>query len=237
MTSHPECDAGEEVYVNDGRSHADPQSILLFMTTEHFNLQTARSTANAEITARLQLYVSSLTGTVITLALAAQLSAPGPPFWTFALILLPTVYFLGVVTLLRILQITDEWRICGQAMGRVRHYYLELAPEMRRYFVMPATDDLAANLAAAGIQTGAWWQRLLTAGMLIVIMNSVLAGVFVGLLLSVVPPAGAALSVPCGVAGFVVSVSVLYAVQLRKFTQAVARVPTAFPEESKNPTL
>jgi hypothetical protein len=111
------------------------------------------------------------------------------------ILLLPTVYFLGVVTLLRILEVTDEWCVCGQAMGRIRHYYMELAPEMRPSFVMPATDDVSANLAVAGIRTGAWWQRLLTAGMLIVIMNSILAGAFVGLLLSVVPPRGASLSI------------------------------------------
>jgi hypothetical protein len=45
--------------MDDSQPTADPQSILLFMTTEHFNLQTARGIANAEITSRLQLFVST----------------------------------------------------------------------------------------------------------------------------------------------------------------------------------
>jgi hypothetical protein len=133
----------------------------------------------------------------------------GSPFWTFALILLPTVYFLGVVTLVRILQASDEWRIYGQGMGRIRHYYVELAPEMRPYFVMPPTDDPSANLEAIGIRGRAWWQLLLTAGTLIAVMNSIIAGAFVGLLLSIVQPRSAAVSVTCGVAGFVVSLLML----------------------------
>ena len=54
------------------------------------------------------------------------------------------------MTLPRILEVTDEWCVCGQAMGRIRHYYMELAPEMRPYFV-PATDDVSANPAVAGM--------------------------------------------------------------------------------------
>ena len=220
--------------MDDSRPTADPQSILLFMTTEHFNLQSARGTVNAEITSRLQLFVSSLSGTIITLALAAQLSAMGTPFWTFALILLPTVYFLGLVTLLRILQASDEWRIYGQGMGRIRHYFVELAPEMRPYFVMPTTDDVGANLAAIGIRPRAWWQRLLTAGMLIIVMDSIVAGAFVGLLLSIVQPFGTAVSVTCGVAGFVVSLVVLYWLQHRRLTGALTSLPTVFPEARRN---
>ena len=74
------------------------QQILQFMTTEHFTLQTARGVANAEISARLQLYLGTLSSALIALALTAQLSGLGFAFRAFALVLLPVVYFLGVVT-------------------------------------------------------------------------------------------------------------------------------------------
>jgi DNA-binding NarL/FixJ family response regulator len=64
---------------------------------------------------------------------------------------------------------------------------------MERYFVLPATDDPWVTLAAIGVQTGGnrWWQALLTAGSMIVVVNSVLAGVVAGLLWrSVVGPSG-----------------------------------------------
>ena len=52
---------------------ADRQSILQFMTTEHFTLQTARGVANAEITSRLQLYLGTLSSAIIALALTAAM--------------------------------------------------------------------------------------------------------------------------------------------------------------------
>src|SRR5919201_233473 len=66
-------------------------------------------------------------------------------------------------------------------MNRIRHYFLELAPEMERYFVLPATDDPWVTLAAVGIQRwrNPWWQSLLTAGSMIVVVNSVLGGAVV----------------------------------------------------------
>ena len=94
---------------------ADRQQVMQFMTTEHFTLQTARAVVNAEISARLQLYMTTLSSTIIALALVAQVSgALGRAFEAFALVLLPVVYFLGVVTLARLLQAAAEWRTYGQ---------------------------------------------------------------------------------------------------------------------------
>ena len=33
----------------------------------------------------------------------------------------------------RLLQVNAEWRRYGQGMNRIRHYFLELAPEMEPY--------------------------------------------------------------------------------------------------------
>src|SRR5512132_2606865 len=167
-----------EVIVEESGAGAARQSILQFMTTEHFTLQTARAVANAEITSRLQLYLGTLSSAIIALALTAQLSGLGVAFRGFALVLLPVVFFLGVVTHGRLLQVNAEWRLYGQGMNRIRHYFLELAPEMEPYFVLPASDDPWVTLAAVSVQTGGnrWWQALLTAGSMIVVVNSVLAG-------------------------------------------------------------
>jgi hypothetical protein len=128
----------------------DRQLTTQFMTTEHFTLQTARAVVNAEISARLQLYMTTLSSAIIALALVAQVSgALGRAFQAFALVLLPVVYFLGVVTLARLLQAAAEWRTYGQGMNRIRHWYLEVAPEMAPSFVLPATDDPWARLAGA----------------------------------------------------------------------------------------
>jgi hypothetical protein len=223
------------VIVEQSPAGADRQHILQFMTTEHFTLQTARAVANAEISSRLQLYLSTLSSTIIALALVAQLSELGFAFRAFALVLLPVVYFLGVVTLGRVLQASSEWRIYGQGMNRIRHYYLQVAPEMEPYFVLPATDDPWASLAAVGIrvQGRAWWQGLLTAPAMIVVINSVLAGVFTGLgWRSVAGPSGPVGPATSAAAGLVLSMVVLGVYEQRAFRRQLEALPVAFPANS-----
>ena len=48
----------------------------------------------------------------------------------FALVLLPVVYFLGLATVVRLAQVNFEDARWVQGMNRVRHAYLELAPEL-----------------------------------------------------------------------------------------------------------
>jgi hypothetical protein len=214
------------------RAGADRQQILQFMTTEHFTLQTARGIANAEIISRLQLYLGTLSSSIIALALTAQLSGLGFAFRGFALVLLPVVFFLGVVTHGRLLQVNDEWRLYGQGMNRIRHYFLELAPEMEPYFVLPATDDPLVTLAAIGVQTGGnrWWQALLTAGSMIVVVNSVLAGVFTALLWrSVVGPSGPLPLALAAAVGFLLSLVSQGIYGVRVVRRGVAASPVAFP--------
>jgi hypothetical protein len=93
-------------------------------------------------------------------------------------------------------------------MNRIRHYFLELAPEMERYFVLPASDDPWVTLAAIGVRTGGnrWWGALLTAGSMIVVVNSVLAGVVGGLVWrSVAGPSGRLSLALAAAVGFLVS--------------------------------
>ena len=216
---------------------ADRQLIMQFMTTEHFTLQTARAVVNAEISARLQLYMTTLSSSIIALALVAQVSGVlGRAFEAFALVLLPVVYFLGVVTLARLLQASAEWRTYGQGMNRIRHWYLEVAPEMAPYFVLPATDDPRAGLAAVGIGPRTWrWSRgqWVSAPAMIVVINSVLAGVFAGLLWrSVAEPSGPTLPAISAAAGFVLSAVILSIYEDRAFRRQLAALPVAFPDQS-----
>jgi hypothetical protein len=64
----------------------------------------------------------------------------------------------AVVTLARLLQASAEWPTYGQGMNRIRHWYLEVAPEMAPYFVLPATDDPWASLAAIGVGSRRAWR-------------------------------------------------------------------------------
>jgi hypothetical protein len=96
---------------------------------------------------------------------------------------------------------------------------------------MPSTDDPWANLGAVGIRT-AWWQGLLTAGALIVALDSIVGGSLIGLLVSIVTP-GAAIPLVCGAVGFVVSLVMLYQAQRRTFRRDIASVPAVFPQNPR----
>jgi hypothetical protein len=99
-------------------------------------------------------------------------------------------------------------------------------------FVLPASDDPWVTLAAVGVQTGAnpWWQALLTAGSMIVVVNSVLAGVVGGLLWrSVAGPSGPlalALAAAVGFLGSLVSQGIY---GQRAFRRELEASTVAFP--------
>ena len=121
-------------------------------------------------------------------------------------------------------------------MSRIRHWYLEVAPEMESYFVLPATDDPRAGLAAVGIGPRTWrWSRgqWVSASAMIVVINSVLAGVFTGLLWrSVAEPSGPTLPAVSAAAGFVLSVVILSTYEDRAFRRQLGALPVAFPDQS-----
>ncbi len=76
-----------------------------------------------------------MSASVVALALVAQTTDFGDGFYVFALLVLPVVLFIGVATYVRLIdtQIEDAWLVFG--MNRLRHAYIEIAPELEPYFV------------------------------------------------------------------------------------------------------
>ncbi len=120
------------------------------LATEHWSLLATRSMTWNEFFSRAGMFVTVLSATVVALALVAQATAFEPGFRTFALLLLPVVLLVGLLTLLRLSDASTEevWLVVG--MNRLRHAYLELAPELAPYFVTGHHDDLAGILQTYG---------------------------------------------------------------------------------------
>ena len=119
---------------------------LQILTTEHWSLLSARGLGYTEAMSRTSTFVAALSGAVVALALVAQATDFGDGFVAFALVLLPVVYFLGIATVVRLAQINFEDARWMQGMNRIRHAYLELAPELEPYFVTSRYDDRAGLL-------------------------------------------------------------------------------------------
>ena len=156
---------------------------LQILTTEHWSLLATRSLVYTESMSRTSIFVAALTGSVVALALVAQATDFGSGFVAFALVLLPVVYFLGCVTIVRLTQVNQENARWVQGMNRIRNAYLQLAPELEPYFVTSKYDDDAGVLESAVAAAGPTprYQALVAAPGVVAVIDSVVAGAAAGI--------------------------------------------------------
>ena len=201
--------------------------LITIMTTEHYNLQTGRSMTISEANGRSSLFVGAVSSGLVALALVGQISRLGTAFLAFSLIVLLTLWFMGLITFERVLQAGSADFTYAVGINRIRHLYLQYAPQLQPYFILSAHDDREGILGQEAMHTSRWQTFLSTAGMIAVI-NSVLVGSFVGLLL-------AAFTFPlwaCIIAGvviFLVSVGIHQRYQSRQWTRVERNLPILFP--------
>jgi hypothetical protein len=150
-----------------------------FATTEHFNLQTARAVTVSEANGRASIYLAALSGNLITLAFVGQMSRLGTTFYAFALILLPVLAFVGVVTFVRLVQSSIEDLAYANRIALLRGFYLRVAPELEPYLVV-ATPPAPAHGDRLGPSA---WQLTLTAAGMVAVVNSVVVAACAGLVL------------------------------------------------------
>jgi hypothetical protein len=156
---------------------------LQILTAEHWSLLAGRSLVYTEAMSRTSIYIAALSGAVVALALVAQADDFGSGFVAFALVLLPVVYFLGFVTIVRLAQVNLENARWVQGMNRIRNAYLQLAPELEPYFVTSKYDDDPGVLASAvpGIAPAAPYQAFIAAPGVVAVIDSVVAGAAAGI--------------------------------------------------------
>ena len=151
------------------------QELLTALTTEHFTLQGARSQTVSESASRATLYVSAVSSTLVALGFIGQISELGDVFDVFALTALPTLYVLGLFTFVRLVENTAEDILYGRAINRIRHYYLELAGDQARLFMLSGHDDAKGVLRNMGLSPTPL-QTFFTASMMVAVINSVVGG-------------------------------------------------------------
>ena len=153
----------------------DRQALLTTLTTEHFTLQGARASTVSESSARSALYLGSLSASLVSLGFVSQTTAAGSTFRVFALVVLPTLFLLGLFTFVRLVETSIEDIRYGRAINRIRNYYVQLAGPESRYFLLDAHDDAAGVLRNMGVQATPI-QLYLTSSAAIAVVNSVVGG-------------------------------------------------------------
>ncbi len=198
--------------------------------TEHWSLLASRSLVYTEAMSRTSIYVAALTGTVVALALVAQADQFGDGFVAFALVLLPVVYFLGFVTIVRLAQVNQENARWVQGMNRIRNAYLQLEPELQPYFVTSKYDDDAGVLESAvpGITPTPHLQAFVAAPGVVAVLDSVVAGATAGIACIGVD-LGLAASIIVGAACFLGSLAFFAAWARRRIGGFLSGMEPLFP--------
>jgi hypothetical protein len=155
---------------------------VAFVTTEHFTLQGERSRAIAELGARASIFLATVSGGLVALGLMATATHVGSAFYAFALILLPTLAFVGFVTFERSLQTASEDHSCAHRIACLRSYYFHHAPELTDYLLSVPPEQ---RLTIQGLPGGSLRWFLTISGM-IAVTTSVFVGATAGMLVAVI---------------------------------------------------
>ncbi|HEY7094293.1 MAG TPA: hypothetical protein VH393_14005 [Ktedonobacterales bacterium] len=226
----------QEQAITDERNQP---SIIAIMTTEHYNLQSGRAMTISDSTGRSSLFLSTVSITLVALAFVGQFSQLGTAFYLFALVLLPSLFFIGFVTFERVLQSAIEDFILARGINRLRHFYVELAPAIQDYFILSTHDDEQSAFLNMGLRRSPWQVFLTTPGM-IAFIDSVLAGAFAGLLVSYLFTLAPLYGVAIGFGVFLVALVLLMRQCSSRWNAAQRSVKTLFPsagpvEEAQTP--
>jgi hypothetical protein len=205
--------------------------LVSIMTTEHYTLQTGYAITTSEVNGRSSLFVGAVSSALIALAFVGQISHLGTAFFVFSLVVIPTLFLMGVITFERMLQANNAALKYARGINRIRHLYLEYAPQMQPYFILSSHDDTRGILADMGVtHPHVWWEGFFSAAFMIAMITSVLAGSFVGLVLAAFT-LPLAVTTSAGVLAFLLSVGLHLRYQWRKWVFLDRNLPVLFPSQ------
>jgi hypothetical protein len=201
------------------------------MATEHWSLLASRNLAWTESFTRASMFLSTLSFAVVAMALVGQASGFGEEFRIFALVVLPVVLFLGIATSVRMDSANHHDVQCIIGMNRIRAGYLEIAPDLERFFVMGTTDDFRGITSTMSVlpNRSTFINLIGASPTLLAVLNSVLVGAIVALV-GMQLGADMVLSLVLGGLGFVASCVVWATMTRHMLTDLVRKHRPRFPQ-------
>jgi len=104
----------------------DKQLLISAITAEHFAMQGALNNAVNEGNSRSSMYLAVLSGALVAMGFATQAESI---FLPFVATVMPAVFLMGVLTVLRLVDISVESAMADIAIARVRKSYRALGSE------------------------------------------------------------------------------------------------------------
>ena len=203
---------------------------LQVLATEHWGLLATRSLSWNESFTRAGMFLSTLSGAIVALALVAQATEFGSEFTLFALVILPVVLFIGVTTFIRMGSSNYYDALCVVGMNRIRHAYLQITPEVEPYLVMGTYDDEKNLNLSMGTPPGSNFvlDILVSTPFVVCTINSVIAGV-IGALIAQQLGIGTVPAIALSVVGVLVVFGLQTVIATRGIAAAVAEYKPKFP--------
>jgi hypothetical protein len=184
------------------------------LATEHWSLLASRSTTQGEVLTRISMFLTLVSAGLVSLALAGQATEFDEGFPGFALTVLGIILLVGILTQVRVTNVSMEDLAYVLAMNRLRAAYAELDPGLAPYLMTSRFDD------QRGVQLTYYFigqrprnvsQVLGSSMMFIIAVNSTLLGLLVAgitLGLGVVVPISLTASILTGLVFLAVSILV-----------------------------
>jgi len=158
------------------------QAFMSALVTEHFVLQSARSTTTSEAVGRSAVYLTCVSSSLVAFGFfAAATHRLAPVVAT----VLPALIILGLFTFVRLVETAVEDTVLNQRVAAIRRYYGTLDPGAAAFF--PSREELTASgmPASTGISF-AMPEMFFTGASMIAAVTSILIGAGVTLLLDTV---------------------------------------------------
>jgi len=186
------------------------------LATEYFALSGLRSSSIAEAGTRATLFFTTLTGTVLALGFLAGTTSAVVPV---AYAALPIVILLGLLSFLRLVDISVEDVGALRAINRIRTYYAGLVPEGTEYFPAPGQKQAINELVDIG-ERRAPWRAALTIAATVGVMDALVTGASLAFALSHLGTP-TALAVVVGVIAALAIIWGMFVYQSRRFGAAL----------------
>jgi hypothetical protein len=184
MSSTDQRDRSETTVSSAAATRWDDRALAI-LVAEQSSLASARSLAYNEAFTRIGNYLSFLSISFVALALIAQATSFGDPFLGIACITLTFDLVIGLITFGRILGTTSDDLRVVQAMARVRHGYLQIAPHLEPYLSEGTSDDVSGVMrtyrAPRGGIGGVLYALTTSTGMMAIVI-ALLGGMLAGVL-------------------------------------------------------
>ena len=157
---------------------ADRQPILDALTTEHVVMESALGTSVNEQQARASMYLYSVSGALVAIAFMTR----SEHFFLFVAAILTVLFLAGLLTILRLVDISMESMQSHVTIARIRGYYRSLGKEAEAWFDK-VHGRWPEGRTDSGHITGPLLGLLTTAASMIACVNAFIGGALLALLL------------------------------------------------------